>query len=377
MKLILRVILILFPFWCCAQTNSKSSLQDYKVATNFDSIAILSFIDSIETKYPVRFFYKQRWLNNIFVRQKQVPISLVGLLDDTFRGTNLHYIVDRSNILITSDYIINTTLPDDFFVIKNHPLTATDSIVLPYSFLHQNIKKENEDKTNVLVMGTLADKSVNNRVTISGIVKDDENGEPIVGAQVSVRGNEKGTVTDVFGHYTIVVLRGDNELHFKYFGKKEIVIPVVAYKDYSMNVNLSENLVLLKEVVVKADKENKVRNLNVGVQKLNIAEIKLLPKMLGETDIIKSALLLPGVQTVGEGSSGFNVRGGSADQNLILFDDAPVFNSSHLFGFFSAFNAETVKDFELYKCGIPARFGGRVSSVFDITARQGNLKKSV
>ena len=378
MKLSLRLILILcfLPLFVFAQKSNIDIIKDYNIKVNYDSTTFLSFINNFEKEYSVKFYFKRTWLDKVVVKQKHTPTNLSQVLFDSFKGTDLDYLIDGSNIIITNHYKINTTLPVNFFNVENNVVRrSSDSIDLKYTFFNEEKTKETNLNDKIVYIGNSANRSTGNKVVLSGIVRNEENGEPIVGAQVYIKKQDRGTVTDTYGHYVITLPRGSNEILFKYFGKKETVIPIMAYKDGNLNVNMKENLVQLKEVVVTGNLENKVTNLNMGMQRLNIEEIKLLPSMMGEVDIIKSALLLPGVQTVGEGASGFNVRGGNVDQNLILFDDAPIFNSSHLFGFFSIFNPETVKDFELYKCGIPARYGGRVSSVFDITARQGNLKK--
>jgi len=376
MKLSLYLILCILPFFISAQTAKINRLTEYNIKVNYDSTSFLNFVDNIEKENSVKFYFNKSWLNNVIVKQTHTPTNLSRVLYDTFKGLNLNYLIDGSNILITCNYKIYATLPDNFFdsginIIKNN----SDSISLDYTFLHQEKTKVIDSSNKIIYIGNKTNRSLSNQALVSGIVRDEENGEPIPGAQVYVKTRGIGTVTDAFGHYVIALPIGSNEILFKYFGKKESTIPIMAYKDGTLNVSMKGNLVQLKEVVVTGDRENKVNNLKMGMLQMNIEELKLLPSSMGEVDIIKSALLLPGVQTVGEGSSGFNVRGGSADQNLILLDEAPIFNSSHLFGFFSIFNPEIVKDFELYKCGIPARYGGRVSSVFDITARQGNLKK--
>lgn len=378
MKLSLRVILTIFflPLFVSAQMKIINLTKDYDIKVNYDSTTFLNFIDKFEKGHTVKFYFKRTWLDKVTLKQTHTPTNLSQILYDSFKGTNLNYLIDGSNIIITNNYKIKTTLPDNFFSIENNiGNNSVDSINLKYTFFKEKETNETNLNDKIIYIGNPANRSIGNKVLLSGIVRNEENGEPILGAQVYVKKLDRGTVTDAYGHYVITLPRGGNEILFKYFGKRETTIPIMAYKDGSLNVDMKENLVQLKEVVVTSNVDNKVRSLNMGMQRLNIEEIKLLPSSMGEVDIIKSALLLPGVQTVGEGSSGFNVRGGSADQNLILFDEAPIFNSSHLFGFFSIFNPETVKDFELYKCGIPARYGGRVSSVFDITARQGNLKK--
>ena len=378
MKLTLRIILTIcfFPLFVSAQTSNINTTRVYDIKVNYDSTAFLNFISNFEKEHSIKFYFKKTWLDKVVVKQRHAPTNLAQLLYDSFKGTDLDYLIDGSNIIITNNYKINTKLPKDFFTIENNGVNNySDSIDLKYAFFNEEKTKETNLNDKVVYIGNSANRSIGNKVVLSGIVRNEENGEPLLGAQVYVKKLDRGTVTDAYGHYVITLPRGSNEILFKYFGKRETTIPIMAYKDGSLNVDMKENLVQLKEVVVTSNVDNKVRSLNMGMQRLNIEEIKLLPSTMGEVDIVKSALLLPGVQTVGEGSSGFNVRGGSVDQNLILFDDAPIFNSSHLFGFFSIFNPDIVKDFELYKCGIPARYGGRVSSVFDITARQGNLKK--
>ena len=377
MKLSLHTILIIcfFPLFASAQTvNNKT--EDYALKVSYDSTSFLNFINNIEKEHSIKFYFKEPWLNKLIVKQTQTPTKLSQVLYDTFKGTDLNYLIDGSNIIITNNYKINTSLPKEFFSIENNPVyRAPDSSDLKYTFFNEEKTKEPNLNDKIVYIGNSANRSTGNKIVLSGIVRNEENGEPILGAQIYIKNKDLGTVTDAYGHYVITLPIGSNEIIFKYFGRKESKIPIIVYKNGTLNVNMKGNLVQLKEVVVTGDKENKVKNLSMGMLRMNIEELKLLPSSMGEVDIIKSALLLPGVQTVGEGSSGFNVRGGSADQNLILFDEAPIFNSSHLFGFFSIFNSEIVKDFELYKCGIPARYGGRVSSVFDITAKQGNLEK--
>ena len=153
---------------------------------------------------------------------------------------------------------------------------------------------------------------------------------------------------------------------------KEKDIDLNLYGPGEMNVEMQSVLIPLKEAVVSAQRSVTLQRYEAGVEKVNIATASLVPSSLGEVDIFKNFLMLPGIQSVGEGSAGFNVRGGSADQNLILLYDAPIYNSSHFFGFFSAVNSDIIRDVTLYKGGIPSRYGGRISSVIDIAARDGS-----
>jgi hypothetical protein len=212
--------------------------------------------------------------------------------------------------------------------------------------------------------------------TISGYVKDASNGETLIGANVYVGNGTKGTTTNVYGFFSLTLDQGNYELFSSYIG----------FEEFTQNINLTSNIKLdielrvesnqLEEIVVRAEKEDKnVRDVQMSVNKLDINTIQKMPTLLGETEILRSIQLLPGVNSVGEGAAGFNVRGGSIDQNLVLLDEAPVFNSSHLFGFFSVFNPDAVKDVQLYKGGIPARYGGRLSSILDVRMKEGNNKK--
>jgi hypothetical protein len=184
----------------------------------------------------------------------------------------------------------------------------------------------------------------------------------------------KGTTTDAFGYYLLSLPKGTYPLQFKSVGMKDVVAMVTVNSNGQLDIEMEEAVVALDEVVISDEKDN-VESIQTGVAKLNIKELKNIPTALGEVDVMKIALTLPGVQTVGEGASGFNVRGGNIDQNLVLLNNTVIYNPSHLFGFFSIFNPDVIRNANLYKSGIQAQYGGRVSSVFDIGIRDGNKKK--
>ena len=216
------------------------------------------------------------------------------------------------------------------------------------------------------------------KVTLSGIVKDQKSNETLIGVTVSFENSTtiRTSLTNEYGFYSISLPKGEYTIQ----------INSLNYAGFSETINLETNtkkdLILSEKnneieqvVVVGNSKKLQIDKPEMSVNKLSIAQIKAMPAILGEVDVIKSILTLPGVTNAGEGQSGFNVRGGAADQNLILLDEATIYNSSHLFGFFSVFNADAIKDLKLYKGGIPARFGGRVASVLDIYQKEGNSKK--
>ncbi|WP_431157463.1 TonB-dependent receptor [Winogradskyella poriferorum] len=215
--------------------------------------------------------------------------------------------------------------------------------------------------------------SAQDKFTLSGSITDNASNETLIGVNVLIPEIQSGTMTNEYGFYSITLPRGEYTIQISYLGFKTITETINLDKDISKNYKLVESAESLEEVVIKEDVERlNIKKPQMSVNALSISTIKNMPVVFGEVDVIKSITLLPGVTNAGEGSSGFNVRGGAADQNLILLDEAIIFNSSHLFGFFSVFNPDAIKDLKLYKGGIPAKYGGRVSSVLDIYQKEGN-----
>ncbi|MFY0602059.1 MAG: TonB-dependent receptor [Cyclobacteriaceae bacterium] len=213
--------------------------------------------------------------------------------------------------------------------------------------------------------------------TLSGYVKDASNGETLIGATVLIKELSTGNVTNFYGFYSITLPKGDYTVSYTYIGYESIEKQVsLASSNVRSDVEMAASSTQLEAVVVSAEAEDaNVSDIEMSTAELDIKTISKIPVFAGEVDIIKSIQLLPGVSTVGEGASGFNVRGGGVGQNLILQDEAPVYQSSHLFGFFSVFNPDAVKDVKLYKGGIPAQYGGRLSSILDVRMKEGNSKE--
>ncbi len=213
------------------------------------------------------------------------------------------------------------------------------------------------------------------KYTLSGVITEESSNETLIGVTVIIPNLNIGVTTNEYGFYSITLPDGSYQILVSYIGYKDVTKNVELNQNIKFNIKLTEQAEQLQEIVVTEDvgKLN-IRKPQMSVNALSASSIKKIPAVLGEADIIKSIVLLPGVTSAGEGASGFNVRGGSVDQNLILLDEATIFNSSHLFGFFSVFNPDAIKDIKLYKGGIPARYGGRLSSVLDIYQKEGNSK---
>lgn len=221
-----------------------------------------------------------------------------------------------------------------------------------------------------------ADDIESAKFTLSGSIKDATNGESLIGAAVYIKELKTGTTTNVYGFYSITLPSGSYNVVFSFLGYENIEKQITLDKNSSIDIELKTRQTTMKEVVITGKKGNdNITNTEMSVIKMNVETIKQIPALMGEVDIIKAIQLLPGVQSAGEGSSGFSVRGSSTDQNLILLDEASVYNASHLMGFFSVFNHDAVKDVKLYKGDIPAEFGGRLASLLDIRQKEGNMKK--
>ena len=236
-------------------------------------------------------------------------------------------------------------------------------LLLQFSFNNSNAQVEKKS-------GSLK------RYTISGYIRDKATGETLIGATISIKANTKGISSNQYGFYSITLDEGQYNLACTFVGYQAQSISINLIEDTSLNINLNTGVSLSQEVVVTSKKrDNNIKTAQMGKISLPIEQIKSVPAFLGEVDLLKVVQLLPGVRNAGEGSAGIYVRGGGPDQNLILLDDAVVYNTGHLFGFFSVFNSDAIKNVSLIKGGMPAQYGGRLSSVLDISMKEGNNQK--
>ncbi len=214
------------------------------------------------------------------------------------------------------------------------------------------------------------------KVTLNGYVKDASNGEELIGATIFIPETGDGSATNVYGFYSLTVVPGTYEVEFSFIGYEKLKRTVDLQENTRLDIELASEGTQLQEVVITGDAEDDVlSSTEMSTEQLTISTIQKIPALFGEVDVLKGLQLLPGVSTVGEGAAGFNVRGGSVGQNLVLLDESPVYNSSHLFGFFSVFNPDAVKDVKLIKGAMPASYGGRISSILDVRMKEGNSKR--
>lgn len=359
----LKIPLLILIFFISLKLGAQ---EKYPVSSNYKGNSFIDFAAKIETILPVKFFYMEDWVRDLKIGDYPDCNSLSCLMDNILKGTALYYYIDNfGNVVITSNYAVK---------IANTRVEKNNKFLPPTDY---STSAENQRLTgNILVeIGNPAEKNKPGNVTVSGYISNKDTKEPVSGVTVFIQKLSIGTISNEYGYYTITLPRGVHFLQFSFIGMREKTINLNLYGAGELNVDMSSVLIPLKETVVSAQKSVTLQRFEVGAEKINITSFKLLPTSMGESDIIKSVLLIPGVQSVGEGSAGFNVRGGSADQNLILLYGAPIYNSSHFFGFFSAVNSDIIKDVTLYKGGIPSRYGGRISSVLDISSKEGNRRE--
>lgn len=214
------------------------------------------------------------------------------------------------------------------------------------------------------------------RVTLNGYIRDAANGEELIGVTVYIPQVTSGTTSNSYGFYSLTVPAGDYQVQFSYVGFRTLTLDLELRENMTRNIELETEATYIQEIVVEDERiDANVVDVQMSRNTIDMNQVRKLPALFGEVDIIKNIQMLPGVITAGEGTSSFFVRGGSADQNLILIDEAPVYDPSHLFGLFSVFNADVIKESELYKGGIPARFGGRLSSILEVRTKDGNNKE--
>ena len=215
------------------------------------------------------------------------------------------------------------------------------------------------------------------KITINGTVRNSTSGETLIGASIKLVGiSQLGTLTNSYGFYSLSLLEGTYKVEVSYVGYSRLTKEVSVQADTKLDFNLEESNTLNEVIITSVRRNDNIIKAQMGVEKLNIKDIQNIPVLFGEKDILKTLQLLPGIKSAGEGNSGFYVRGGATDQNLILLDEAPVYNASHLLGFFSTFNSDAIKDVTVYKGGMPSQYGGRLSSVLDIRMNDGNKKEA-
>ncbi|WP_170110551.1 TonB-dependent receptor [Flavilitoribacter nigricans] len=353
-----------------AVLSGQSGDPEYILNKNFNGQAFTTFVTEVEAAHDLQFYYFPGWTSELQVVQNQTPATLSEVLTSTFADTDYHFFIQPNGQVILTQ---GKTIRPEIQLMDPAEIAARNSAenVAVISAAERQLK---DFETEWIIIGDPAAPEQKPRVKLSGFVRNTDTDRPLPEAIVFVEELQSGTTTDSLGYYELNLPQGKYRILYQSIGLKETSRNVQLFAGGQVNAGLGALILDMEEVVVRANRQEHVRSTQMGVEALKIETIKQLPALLGEVDIVRSALMLPGVQTVGEFSSGINVRGGGSDQNLILLNGAPVFNASHLFGFSSSFSPDVIEGFELYKSSIPAKFGGRISSVLDLEMKQGDLE---
>jgi hypothetical protein len=371
----LRYFLLLFH--CILGPVLIAQAQDaVTIDGDFNDLSFPQFADRIEKITQYHFYYDPAEVDSIVINLRARHSKLANLLDEAFKNTIFHYGIDPSgNVYVTRRNAIRTSLPtrrpDD-----NSSGAAHDTSSAWAVEEHAATKALRASLENKLIeIGNPSGRAQPGNATLAGYIRDVHNGEALVGAAVYLDDPPGGTVTDAYGYFSLRLSKGRHVIQVSSAGMKDTRRQILLHSDGKLNIEMEDFIPTLITATVVAEKKSNIKALQMGVERIGIRTIKQIPAVLGEADVLRAVLTLPGVTSVGEASTGFNVRGGSADQNLILFNDATIYNPTHLFGFFSAFNPDVIKAVELYKSSIPEKYGGRLSSVLDVSTRDGNSKQ--
>lgn len=347
------------------------------ISGNYNDLPFTDFVEQVEQQTGVTFYYLEEWVRGIRVTIRGEERSLQRILERTLLPAGLSYYLDsHQQIFITNQTSLVSRLPD-------YSGTGEDLPVLLDDVVQDNLTSTEKKYIDGRKAGLLETIQIGNSeagfeltsAVIHGKITDVETGEPLIGATIYIEELKKGAATDVDGRFSIVLRPGKYTVDFNCMGMESRQNYLEVYAGGDLSISMGKSLIPITEVVIQANRYHNVRGTQMGFDRLNYKVMKEVPVVMGEKDILKVIQMLPGVQSVGEGAAGFNVRGSSADQNMIYVNKVPVYNSSHLFGFFTSFSPDIVKDFTLYKSNLPASFGGRLASFFDISTRQGNMNE--
>lgn len=357
MKKLASILLLILPLYAGAQNEPEPT-----ISVAVESATVASILEQLQQEYDLRFYYQPDELPNQPTSLQVTDEPVSSVLQTLLGGSGIGFMAYT---------------PDTYVLMPNR---IVDQIYTAdfYKALEQTITLEEtpEEETIQTTIGSTDQMNPSGRAVVTGVVTDKGTGEPIIGATIFHPASGLGAATDVDGSYEFELPTGEQEIQVQFVGYQSISRTMLVLSDGTMDIAMAGTAVDLSEVVVEAEAADaNIGRAQAGVEQLDVETIKKLPAFLGEADVVKSLLLLPGVSTIGEGATGFNVRGGEVDQNLIQQDDGFIFNSSHALGFFSTFNTDLIQSVELYKGNIPAQFGGRLASVMDVEMRDGSFEK--
>jgi hypothetical protein len=361
---------LFFVFFFLKGFSQEKSIE--KVTLHLNNATIQEALNLLEKKTEYYFYYSEEWFaksNNISGVYKDKSVQFI--LDSIFNNTIFNFYVYKRNIYITRNNFINDSFSGLVFNVEKKNNSTETTIPIYYSNNNENLQKGND----IVRIGKETKNNKQKSFVLKGIVKNSETGEPIPQLAIIERKKNINTITDEKGRYTITLPIGLNILETQSLGYVSKKKNFIVYNNGEYNFIVNESTQQLDELIIATNVDKNVKEVITGITSIKVEDIKTIPLILGERDILKVATAIPGIKSAGEGASGLNVRGGREDQNLFLLDNGVLYNPQHFFGIFSAINPFTTGDVDIYKGTIPAQFGGRISSVFDIKTKNGSVEK--
>ena len=368
LKILSGCILAFLAVW----SECSGQCSDIRVGKDLDNLSFSQLVQTLESRSQIHFYYNPDSIPVLPVRIEEDSMSLLRVLQENFSDYPIQVSCDnRGNFYLIHGSPLICEIPQSVYTGYSEP-----EIEVIYQTEEDNfISTKSEYISDTLIIGKREAGNSHRRADFSGTVIDSKTGEPVIGATIYIEETETGVVTGSRGNFRIQVPAGEYTLVVSSLEKIPHKYNLHIYSSGTSVLYLDPKVIALDEVVISAGRFDRLKSTQMGIERLTAREIKEIPVVLGERDVLKVALMLPGVQKTGEGATGFNVRGSPADQNVFYLNDIPVYNVNHLVGFFSAFHPEAVSEFSLYKSNIPVQYGGRLSSIFDIETKKGSREK--
>ncbi len=361
MKNTIFIFLLFFQIVVFSQTKNDS------ITISFDNETISQSLKKLEETQKISFYYDNKWLENEkrVISENFNNSSLEDILSKLFFGTTLNYFIDNNKIILTENRIIYDYFVDNYFKPENNKNSNT--------FETANIQNKNNITNfdnDIIYIGKQKKENSTSKHTLSGFIKNIETNEPVKNVKIKVNNKNIETSTDDTGFYSLEIPTGVHIIVVETINAKGNSKKIFINETGNLNFDISQKTIGIKEIIITNKIQAKIKTSAVGATSIDLENMRNVPVLLGEQDVFKIATIMPGIKTTGEGSSGLNVRGGNADQNLILVDDISLYNPFHFLGFFSSVNPYSLKSVTIYKGSIPVEYGGRLSSVIDLKTKK-------
>jgi len=333
------------------------------------------FVEQVEAQTRLHIFYNISWFEGRSFSYQADSVDVDDAIYEVLKGTGLHYNrIGSDRYIILPEKRLSMRLPLTTFTTGSYTQIADSEAFMGVKDDLYLTGTRPEQMVRTIEVGERGASLARGVARIKGKLVNLANGEPVMGATMVDLGTGKGAVSDQAGNVTMAIEPGSHAMRFSFIGMENVDVTIVVHSDGDFRIEMQPAVIALDEVQIMGEMYREINTTDIGVERFSMNSLKQVPVFMGELDVIKISKLLPGITSAGEASVGVNVRGGNVDQNIFYINRVPVYNTSHLFGFFSAFNSDMIRDFAIYKGSVPVNYGGRLSSVFNILTRKGNKK---